>query len=69
MNATLTERAKQRHEQFYPTCALRYRQQKSFAATLSGGGNAFYTEQLVLEQKFVSNHGNEEWREIPVEVA
>lgn len=53
---TLLEKAKRRPELWYPTVRIRYE-----AITRKDGQQA-----LVLQQKWMSNHDREEWRDVEI---
>lgn len=68
--------AKSRPEQFFPTNNLRqkrtyrcvqvYTNPHTGAAYAEPNGVTQAHEHLVLQQKFVSNHGREEWRDVEI---
>ena len=54
---SIAERAKQRPEIWYPTSALRFR--REWVSDTKA--------VRILQQKHISNHGNEEWRDVPLD--
>lgn len=65
---SIAERAKQRPEQWYPTNNLRVAKRLVSPGQVVRGPNQTIAVEpkysRKLQQKFVSNHGTEEWRDI-----